>query len=92
MEVTGDPGPARERVARVEQRLAELERASDRRRAELRTLAEQLPPALSRRQLVIEAARDVRSAPNKGQIAGRAVIKLVRAPIVLITKFDHRSS
>ena len=69
-----------ERDLTVEARLAELEAASDARRAELRAVLDDLPHAISRRTLVVEAARDLRRAPNKADIAKRAVIKLGRAP------------
>jgi hypothetical protein len=62
----------------IDERLTALEVASDERRAELRALLDRLPAALSRRALVVSAAKDLRHAPNKGDIAGRAVRKLGR--------------
>ena len=62
----------------IEQRLSELEAASDRRRAELRAVLDDLPAALSRRALVKAAATDLRHAPGKGDIVRRGVKKLGR--------------
>ena len=63
----------------VEQRLAELEAASDARRAELRSVLDDLPAALSRRALVRAAATDLRHAPGKADVARRAAKRVVRS-------------
>lgn len=63
----------------VEDRLAELEAASDARRAELRAVLDDLPAALSRRTLVRTAAADLRRAPGKADVARRGATKAVRA-------------
>jgi hypothetical protein len=60
--------------------LARLEAESEARRNELRAIAAQLPAALSRRALLRSMATDLRTAPNKPEIAWRLVRKLVRAP------------
>ncbi len=62
----------------VEQRLAELEAASDARRAELRSVLDDLPAALSRRTLVRAAAADLRRAPGKTDVVRRGAKKVVR--------------
>lgn len=62
----------------VEQRLAELEAASDARRAELRSVLDDLPAALSRRALVRAAAADLRHAPGKLDVVRRGLNKVVR--------------
>ena len=63
----------------VEEQLDALQRASEARRAELREIAAQLPEALSRRTLLRKLAGDIRHAPEKGDIAGRAVRKVGRS-------------
>lgn len=63
----------------VEQRLAELEAASDARRAELRAVLDDLPAALSRRSLVRAAATDLRHAPAKADVVRRGMKKVVRS-------------
>jgi len=62
----------------VEQRLAELEAASDARRAELRSVLDDLPAALSRRALVRAAAADLGRAPGKADVVRRGMKKIVR--------------
>ncbi|MFK7919970.1 MAG: hypothetical protein AB8G14_17980 [Ilumatobacter sp.] len=74
----------------VEERLAALETASDERRAELRAVLDDLPHAISRRTLVVEAAKDLRAAPDKGQIVTRGVRKLGRAPAALVRRIRGR--
>lgn len=64
--------------ADIEQRLAELESASDARRAELRAVLDDLPAALSRRALVKAAATDLRDAPEKTDVVLRGLKKIVR--------------
>jgi hypothetical protein len=64
----------------IDERLTALEAASDQRRGELRAVLDQLPAALSRRALVVSAAKDLRHAPNKSHIVGRGLRKLGRAP------------
>jgi hypothetical protein len=63
----------------VEEQLDVLQRASEERRAELREIAAQLPEALSRRTILRKIAGDIRHAPEKGDIAGRAARKLGRS-------------
>ena len=63
----------------VEQRLAELEAASDARRAELRSVLDDLPAALSRRTLVRAAATNLRHAPGKADVMRRGMKKVGRS-------------
>jgi hypothetical protein len=70
----------------VEDRLVALERASDERRAELRRLAADVPAAVSRRSLLVGAVRDLKTAPNKGDIVRRAARKIVRLPASLLRR------
>lgn len=63
----------------VEQRLAELEAASDARRGELRSVLDDLPAALSRRTLVRAAAADLRRAPGKVDVVRRGAKRIVRS-------------
>jgi hypothetical protein len=62
----------------VEEQLDALQQASEERRAELREIAAQLPEALSRRTILRKIAGDIRHAPEKGDIAGRAARKAGR--------------
>lgn len=62
----------------IEQRLTELEQASDARRAELRAVLDDLPAALSRRALVRAAVADLRHAPGKADVVRRGAKKIVR--------------
>jgi hypothetical protein len=64
----------------VLRRLDELEAESHARRDELREIAAQLPAALSRKALARAVVADLRHSPNKGEIAWRAIKKLVRTP------------
>ncbi len=67
----------------IEARLDALERASDERRAELRSVLDDLPAALSRRALVSAAITDARAAPDKGAIVTRGLRKVGRMPAAL---------
>ncbi len=70
----------RRRVEHAERAIAELRGESLARRAEVRSLAEQFPAAMSRHALVTGMLRDVRHHPDKRGAVGRAVRKLGRAP------------
>lgn len=63
--------------------LDDLQRESDRRRAELRDIAAQLPATMSRTALLRAAVSSVYRAPNKPEMFGRAARKLARAPRAL---------
>jgi ribosomal protein S12 len=76
----------------IDERLTGLEAASDQRRAELRAVLDQLPAAVSRRALVVSAAKDLRHAPNKSSIVCRALRKLGRAPGSAVRRLRTRLS
>jgi hypothetical protein len=76
----------------VEERLADLEAASDARRAELRAVLDDLPHAVSRRALVSKAAHDLRAAPHKGDIVMRGLRKIARLPGSLVRRLRARLS
>jgi hypothetical protein len=65
--------------ATIEGRLIELEAASDERRRALRAVLDDLPAAHSRRSMLQALGTDLRHAPNKGDIAVRALRKAGRA-------------
>ncbi len=77
-------------VAAIEQRLDELQRESQERRAELRTLAAELPAATSRRALVRSMAASVARAPDKPLVARRVAMKIVRTPVDLVRRRRSR--
>jgi hypothetical protein len=70
----------RRRVEAAEALIDELRAEALARRAEVRTLAEALPLAMSRHALVRAMLHDVRHHPDKAGVATRAVRKLGRAP------------
>jgi hypothetical protein len=73
-----------EPTSTVEERLADLEAASDQRRRDLYAVLDALPAAQSRRAMLQALGTDLRHAPNKGDIAARAARKLGRAPRALL--------
>lgn len=74
----------------VERQLDELQRESQLRRAELRSLAAELPEATSRRALVSSMFRSVATAPNKLSVAKRAFMKALRSPAELVRRTRTR--
>ena len=66
--------------------LEQLRDESRRRQAELRELAEALPPAQSRRQLVVQMLSDLIRAPDKAVVARRVVVKVVRTPADIVRR------
>lgn len=74
----------------VEQRLDDLQRESEQRRTELRTLAAQLPEATSRRALVRSMASSVIHAPDRPLVAKRLALKLARTPADLLRRVRCR--
>jgi hypothetical protein len=70
----------RGRVVAAEQQIDTLRAEALARRAEIRSMAEALPTALSRHALVMGMLRDVRHHPDKGGVVRRAMRKLGRAP------------
>ena len=70
----------RRRVTEAEAAIATLRSEALARRAEVRSLAESLPTAMSRHALVMGMLRDVRHHPDKKGALSRAIRKLGRAP------------
>jgi len=70
----------RRRVELAEREIAALRADALERRAEVRSLAEAFPAAMSRHALVIGMLRDVRHHPDKRGVLSRAIRKLGRAP------------
>jgi septal ring factor EnvC (AmiA/AmiB activator) len=70
----------RSRVELAEREIAQLRSEALARRAEVRSLAEAFPAAMSRHALVIGMLRDVRHHPDKKGALSRAIRKLGRAP------------
>lgn len=70
----------RRRVEFAEREIAELRADALARRAEVRSLAERFPAAMSRHALVKGMLHDMRHHPDKRGVFGRAVRKLGRAP------------
>jgi C4-dicarboxylate-specific signal transduction histidine kinase len=77
-------------LAAIEQRLDELQRESEARRAELRALAARLPAATSRRALVRSMASSVVHAPDKPLVAKRVMLKVARTPVDLVRRSRAR--
>jgi hypothetical protein len=77
-------------AASIEERLDELQRQSEERRQELSEIAAQLPGAVSRRQLLRAIVVDIRRAPRKRDIAGRALSKAARTPGEVSRSLAHR--
>ena len=74
-----------------DKRLRALEVESDRRTDELKSLAAEVPAAMSRRSLLASAGADLRNAPNKGEIVVRAWRKLLRLPRALVRRLTRRT-
>jgi len=70
----------RARVVAAEHALAALRQEAMSRRAEVRSLAEDVPAAMSRRTVLSAMLRDVRHHPDKPGVVRRAIAKLGRAP------------
>jgi hypothetical protein len=74
-----------------DERLRALEVESDRRTDELKSLAAEVPAAMSRRSLVASVVADLRNAPNKGEIVVRGGRKLLRLPGALVRRLTRRT-
>jgi len=74
----GAPAPVEDPA--IVSALDELQHRTARRRAELSEIAAALPGAISRRTVLRSIVADIRRAPNKTAVAGRALRKLGRAP------------
>lgn len=75
-----DNAELRRRVELAEREIAQLRTDALARRAEVRSLAEAFPAAMSRHALVTAMVRDVRHHPDKKGALTRAIRKLGRAP------------
>jgi hypothetical protein len=67
----------------VEAELDRLRQESVRRQEELRVIAARLPAALSRRTVLRQMVADVVHAPDRGRVARRVVLKVLRTPVDL---------
>ena len=67
----------------IEARLAELQRESEARRAELRAIAAALPEVTSRRAQLRSIAGSVVHAPDRTLVVKRAILKVARTPAEL---------
>lgn len=67
----------------IETRLAELQRESEERRAELRAIAVALPEVTSRRAQLRSITSSVVHAPDRTMVVKRAILKVVRTPAEL---------
>jgi hypothetical protein len=74
----------------IERRLDDLQRESEVRRAELRSLAEQLPDVTSRRAIARSMASSVVHAPDRTLVAKRVALKLARTPADLVRRLRNR--
>lgn len=77
-------------VAHIERQLDELQRESDARRSELRSLAEQLPQATSRRAVIRSMFSSVVHAPDRPLVIKRVVLKIARTPADLVRRVRNR--
>lgn len=77
-------------VAAIEARLDALQRESEERRAELRSLAARLPEATSRRAMVRAMATSVVTAPDRPLVAKRVVLKALRLPADAVRRLRTR--
>ena len=77
-------------VTAIEARLDELQRESEERRRELRSLAAELPEATSRRALVRAMASSVLHAPDRPMVAKRTVLKLLWTPADAVRRLRAR--
>lgn len=80
MEAGSDTSPTGFDRAAAEARLDALEREAVARRDELRSIAERLPAATSRRFVLTSMVRGLRDAPDRGTVVRRTFRKLLRAP------------
>jgi hypothetical protein len=74
----------------IDDELMRLELESNRRSAELKTLAAAVPAVMSRRAVVAAMIADLRRAPDKWTVARRVVTKVARLPVELFGKLTAR--
>jgi len=75
--------------ASIERELDELQRESQARRAELRTLAAELPDATSRRAVMRAMVSSIVHAPDRPLVAKRVALKIARTPSDLVRRFRN---
>jgi len=73
-------------LADIEVRLDALQRESDARRQELRSLTEQLPDVTSRRATISAMVSSVVHAPNRPLVLKRVALKIARTPAELVRR------
>lgn len=83
-------GTPDDNTATILSQLDELQRASEARREELKSLATAMPEATSRRWLVKQMISEVVHAPDRTSVAKRAVLKLLRTPADLVRRASGR--
>jgi hypothetical protein len=76
--------------ATIEERLDELQRESNVRRAELKAIAAELPEATSRRAMLTSMVRSVADAPDKPMVVKRTVLKVLRTPADVVRRWTKR--
>ena len=91
-ELEAENAELRRRIDLVDCELDDLRAESFQRRQEVRTLAESLPAAESRKVLVTQMVNDLRHHPDKKRMAGRAWQKLLRGPRKLARSIENRFS
>jgi len=82
----------RRRIELVDTELDALQEESLQRRQEVRTLAESLPTAASRKVLLTQMTNDLLHHPDKKRMVGRAFRKLARGPRKLVRSIQTRLS
>ncbi len=89
-ELEAENAELRRRIDLVDSEIEALRAESLQRRQEVRTLAESLPTAESRKVLLTQMANDLRHHPDKKRMAGRAWQKILRGPRKLVRSIKNR--
>ena len=91
-ELEAENAELRRRIGLVDTELDALQEESLQRRQEVRTLAESLPTAASRKVLLTQMTNDLLHHPDKKRMVGRAFRKLARGPRKLVRSIQTRLS
>ena len=91
-ELEAENSELRRRIDLVDSELDTLRAESLQRRQEVRTLAESLPTAESRKVLLTQMASDLRHHPDRKRMVGRAWQKLLRGPRKLVRSIRDKLS
>lgn len=91
-ELEAENAELRRRIDLVDGELDTLRVESLQRRHDVRSLAESLPTAESRKVLLTQMANDLRHHPDKKRMIGRAWQKVLRGPRKLARSIKNRSS